>query len=81
MTPVTCVFFAVGVADVSAGGGGGEKNWVKMHVHAFVDVAGTLLGTLKAIPALLSGELKDAAVLLPQLGDLFRSAFWKTAEE
>ena len=72
---VTYYFLQWVVADVNVGGGGGGKNWVEKHVHAFANLAGTLLGTPKAIPALLSGELKDIAVLLPQLGDLLEVYF------
>mmetsp|Transcript_1417 Transcript_1417/g.2985 ORF Transcript_1417/g.2985 Transcript_1417/m.2985 type:complete len:739 (+) Transcript_1417:101-2317(+) len=63
------------VADVKIGGGGGGKKWVEKHVHAFVNIAGTLLGAPKAIPALLSGELKDTATMFPQLGELLERYF------
>ncbi|KAL7539629.1 hypothetical protein ACHAXR_009458 [Thalassiosira sp. AJA248-18] len=63
------------VADVKVGGGGGGKNWIEKHVHSFVNIAGTLLGVPKAIPALLSGELKDTAAMFPQLGELLEQYF------
>lgn len=65
------------VTDVKHGGGGGGKDWVEKNVHSFVNIAGTLLGVPKAIPALLSGELKDIAVLMPQIGDLLEQFFGK----
>ena len=36
------------------------------HVHAFVNIAGPMLGVPKAIPALLSGGLGDTAAMFPQ---------------
>ncbi|KAL7554962.1 hypothetical protein ACHAWF_018526 [Thalassiosira exigua] len=65
------------VADAKLGGGGGGKHWIERHVHAFINIAGTLLGVPKAIPALLSGELKDTAMLLSQLGELLENYFGK----
>mmetsp|Transcript_24159 Transcript_24159/g.39860 ORF Transcript_24159/g.39860 Transcript_24159/m.39860 type:complete len:688 (-) Transcript_24159:13-2076(-) len=55
--------------------GGGGKDWVENNVHSFVNIAGTLLGVPKSIPALFSGELKDIAVLMPQIGDLLENFF------
>lgn len=63
------------VADAKYGGGGGGKDWIEKHIHAFVNIAGTLLGVPKSIPALLSGELKDIAVLFAQLGELLEQYF------
>ena len=59
-------------ADVKNGGGGGGKNWVDKHIQSFVNIAGTLLGVPKSIPALMSGELKDTAQMFPQLGELLK---------
>ena len=59
------------------GGGGGGSDWVEKHVHSFVNIAGTLLGVPKAVPALLSGELKDTAAMLSQLGSLLEQYFGK----
>lgn len=39
--------------------GNGGPNWVNKYIEAFVNVAGTLLGAPKAVPAMLSGEMKD----------------------
>ncbi len=63
------------VADVKVGGGGGGRDWVNDHVHAFVNIAGPMLGVPKAIPALLSGELGDTAKMFPQLGGLLERYF------
>ena len=62
-------------ADVKYGGGGGGKAWVDKHIHAFVNIAGTLLGVPKAIPALLSGELKDTAAVFVQFAQLLEQYF------
>ena len=53
------------------------KDWVEKHIHSFVNIAGKLLGVPKAVPALLSGELKDTAALLSQLGELLERYFGK----
>ncbi|KAK9370790.1 Lecithin:cholesterol acyltransferase-domain-containing protein [Lipomyces kononenkoae] len=47
------------------GFGNGGKSWVNDHVHAFVDISGSSLGTPKSIVALLSGEMKDTVQLNP----------------
>ncbi|AGO12987.1 AaceriAFL179Cp [[Ashbya] aceris (nom. inval.)] len=39
--------------------GNGGPGWVDKYIDSFVNVAGTLLGVPKAMPALLSGEMKD----------------------
>lgn len=62
-------------ADVKNGGGGGGKNWVDKHIQSFVNIAGTLLGVPKSIPALMSGELKDTAQMFSQLGELLEQYF------
>ncbi|CDO95624.1 unnamed protein product [Kluyveromyces dobzhanskii CBS 2104] len=43
--------------------GNGGDGWVDKHIAAFVDVAGTLLGAPKCVPALISGEMKDTIQL------------------
>ena len=43
--------------------GNGGKGWVNKHIEAYVDISGSVLGTPKAIPALLSGEMKDTVEL------------------
>lgn len=74
---VVMYFMAWVTADVKDGGGGGGKDWVEKHIHSFVNIAGTLLGVPKSVPALLSGELKDTAALLSQLGELLERYFGK----
>jgi phospholipid:diacylglycerol acyltransferase len=54
-------FFQWVTHSESEGGGGGGKDWLEKHVHAFVNIAGTVLGVPKAFPALLSGEMKDTS--------------------
>lgn len=39
--------------------GNGGPSWVNDHIDSFVDISGSVLGTPKAIPILLSGEMKD----------------------
>lgn len=39
--------------------GNGGDNWVETHIESFVNIAGTLLGVPKSVPALISGEMKD----------------------
>lgn len=43
--------------------GNGGEGWVDKHIDSFVNVAGTLLGAPKAVPALISGEMKDTIQL------------------
>lgn len=43
--------------------GNGGPNWVEDYVEAFVNISGSSLGTPKAIPALISGEMKDTVQL------------------
>jgi len=43
--------------------GNGGKHWVNDNIEAFVDISGCLLGTPKAIVALLSGEFKETIEL------------------
>ncbi|OWB57213.1 hypothetical protein B5S28_g3146 [[Candida] boidinii] len=43
--------------------GNGGTSWVNDNIEAFVDISGCVLGTPKAIPALLSGEMKDTVQL------------------
>lgn len=72
---VTHYFLQWVVAEKRYGGGGGGKNWVEMFIHSWINLAGTLLGVPKATPALLSGELKDTAVISPQLGSILENYF------
>ena len=43
--------------------GNGGPDWVENHVDSFVNIAGTILGAPKAVPALISGEMKDTIQL------------------
>jgi phospholipid:diacylglycerol acyltransferase len=45
------------------GFGNGGSDWVNKHIYAFVDISGSMLGAPKAVPALLSGEMKDTVQL------------------
>jgi len=53
-------FFAWVTEIESKGGGGGGKNWVDDHIHAYVNIAGSHLGVPKAASALASGETSDS---------------------
>lgn len=59
------------------GGGGGGSDWVERHCSTFVNIAGPLLGVAKAVPALLSGEMKDTAALLGPMGSMMERVFGK----
>ncbi|CCH41105.1 phospholipid:diacylglycerol acyltransferase [Wickerhamomyces ciferrii] len=43
--------------------GNGGRDWVNKHIAAFIDISGSVLGAPKAIPALISGEMKDTVQL------------------
>lgn len=43
--------------------GNGGRGWTDKHIDSFVNVAGTLLGAPKTVPALISGEMKDTIQL------------------
>ncbi|CAH2355951.1 phospholipid:diacylglycerol acyltransferase [[Candida] railenensis] len=43
--------------------GNGGSSWCNDHLEAMVDISGSSLGAPKAIPALLSGEMKDTIQL------------------
>ncbi|KAI9052391.1 hypothetical protein LZ554_003739 [Drepanopeziza brunnea f. sp. 'monogermtubi'] len=47
----------------SAEGGNGGDNWVDEHIESWINISGSMLGALKDIPAVLSGEMKDTAQL------------------
>ncbi len=72
---IVLYFFKWVTTDESEGGGGGGADWVDKHVHAFVNVAGPLLGVPKAASALLSGEMKDTAELLGPMGAAVERVF------
>ena len=44
-------------------GGNGGDDWVEKFVDAWVNISGCMLGALKGLPAVLSGEMKDTAQL------------------
>ena len=44
-------------------GGGGGDDWVDKHVDSWINISGCMLGALKGLPAVLSGEMKDTAQL------------------
>ncbi|KNC99428.1 uncharacterized protein SPPG_05669 [Spizellomyces punctatus DAOM BR117] len=44
------------------GAGAGEQ-WIQKYLKDWVNIAGTLLGVPKALPTMLSGEMKDTAML------------------
>ena len=49
--------------DKREGGGGGGPDWTNKNVGVYVDIAGPMLGIPKTIPSLLSGEMRDTAIL------------------
>lgn len=44
-------------------GGRGGDSWVDDHIEAWINISGCMLGAAKAIPAVLSGEMRDTAQL------------------
>lgn len=58
------VFYFLKWIEASGEGyGNGGEGWVDKHIAVFVDIAGTLLGAPKCVPALISGEMKDTIQL------------------
>ncbi|KAH8592368.1 Lecithin:cholesterol acyltransferase-domain-containing protein [Bisporella sp. PMI_857] len=47
----------------AADGGAGGDDWVEKHVDSWINISGCMLGALKGLPAVLSGEMKDTAQL------------------
>ncbi|PSK46574.1 hypothetical protein B9Z65_5542 [Elsinoe australis] len=45
------------------GHGNGGPEWVEEYVDSWINISGCLLGALKDLPAVLSGEMKDTAQL------------------
>ena len=43
--------------------GGGGPQWVDSFVDSWINISGCMLGALKGLPAVLSGEMKDTAQL------------------
>jgi phospholipid:diacylglycerol acyltransferase len=44
-------------------GGKGGDDWVDKHIDSWINISGCMLGALKGLPAVLSGEMKDTAQL------------------
>jgi len=44
-------------------GGKGGDDWVEKHVDSWINISGCMLGAVKDIPAILSGEMRDTAQL------------------
>lgn len=44
-------------------GGGGGDDWVEKYVDSWINISGCMLGAVKGLPAVLSGEMKDTAQL------------------
>jgi phospholipid:diacylglycerol acyltransferase len=47
----------------SAKGGKGGDDWVENHIEAWINISGCMLGALKGVTAVLSGEMRDTAQL------------------
>ncbi|TGO72278.1 hypothetical protein BELL_0472g00040 [Botrytis elliptica] len=47
----------------SSSGGNGGHDWVDKYVDSWINISGCMLGALKGLPAVLSGEMKDTAQL------------------
>jgi phospholipid:diacylglycerol acyltransferase len=43
--------------------GNGGPSWVNDHIEGWINISGCMLGALKDVPAVLSGEMKDTAQL------------------
>ncbi|KAF5692585.1 phospholipid:diacylglycerol acyltransferase [Fusarium denticulatum] len=46
-------------------GGRGGQDWVERHVEAWINISGCMLGAVKDLTAVLSGEMRDTAQLNP----------------
>ena len=68
-------FFTWVTTDEKDGGGGGGPDWVDKHVHAFINIAGPMLGVPKAAPALLSGEMRDTSRFIGVFGSMTEQFF------
>ncbi|KAK0610473.1 Lecithin:cholesterol acyltransferase-domain-containing protein [Bombardia bombarda] len=44
-------------------GGKGGDDWVEKHIDAWINVSGCMLGAVKGVSAILSGEMRDTAQL------------------
>lgn len=45
------------------GYGNGGPSWVNDHIESWINISGCMLGALKDVPAVLSGEMRDTAQL------------------
>jgi phospholipid:diacylglycerol acyltransferase len=54
-------YFFHWVASVQGGNGG--DGWVDAYIDSWINVSGCMLGAMKGLPAVLSGEMKDTAQL------------------
>lgn len=44
-------------------GGGGGHDWVERHIDSWINISGCMLGAVKGLTAVLSGEMRDTAQL------------------
>ncbi|KAF1809380.1 LACT-domain-containing protein [Eremomyces bilateralis CBS 781.70] len=56
-------YFFHWVESEAPGHGGGGPNWVETHVDSWINISGCMLGALKGLTAVLSGEMRDTAQL------------------
>ncbi|KAJ1325585.1 phospholipid:diacylglycerol acyltransferase [Microdochium nivale] len=61
-SPVTFYFFHWVASET---GGKGGQDWVERYVDSWINVSGCMLGAIKGVPAILSGEMRDTAQLNP----------------
>jgi len=45
------------------GHGNGGPQWVEAYIDSWINISGCMLGAVKSVPAILSGEMKDTAQL------------------
>lgn len=56
------VFYFFHWVQSEKGGGGGE-DWVERHIDSWINISGCMLGAVKDLTAVLSGEMRDTAQL------------------
>ncbi|KAK6500651.1 hypothetical protein TWF506_003416 [Arthrobotrys conoides] len=56
-------FFLKWVEAMGEGNGNGGKSWVEDHIDSFINISGSMLGAVKGITAVLSGEMRDTVQL------------------
>ena len=56
-------YFFHWVETEGEGFGNGGSSWVEDHVDSWINISGSMLGAVKDVPAILSGEMKDTAQL------------------